>query len=46
MTQDDEGRIGPFPNWGWVYGAVIAYGVLTIVALTVLSRIFSFGAGP
>jgi hypothetical protein len=44
--QDDEGRVGIFPSWSWMYGAVIVYGVLTIGVLTLLTRILDFGAGP
>jgi len=46
MSKDDEGRIGIFPSWGWVYGTVLAYGVVVILVLTVLSRVLSHGAGP
>ncbi len=44
--RDDEGRVGIFPSWSWVYGAVIIYGVLTIGVLILLTRILDFGAGP
>jgi hypothetical protein len=43
---DDEGPIGIFPDWGWVYGTVIVYGVVVIGILTVLTRILSFGGSP
>ncbi|MFC1574539.1 hypothetical protein ACFL5A_01325 [Gemmatimonadota bacterium] len=35
----EEGRIGIFPNWAWVYGTVLVYGVLVILLLLVLTRI-------
>jgi len=44
--KDDEGRVGIFPSWSWVYGAVIIYGVLTIGVLILLTRILDFGTGP
>jgi hypothetical protein len=43
MTGTEEERIGIFPSWKWVYGTVIVWGVVLILALTVLTRIFSFG---
>ncbi|MFH1764035.1 MAG: hypothetical protein ABIF09_07580 [Gemmatimonadota bacterium] len=46
MSQDEEGRIGFFPSWVWVYRAVVIYGILTIAALALLTRILNFGAGP
>ncbi len=44
--KDDEGRVGIFPSWKWVYWTVVIYGVLTIGALILLTRILDFGAGP
>jgi hypothetical protein len=44
--KDDEGRIGIFPDWNWVYWTVVIYGVLTIGVLILLTRILDFGAGP
>ncbi len=32
MSQDEEGRIGIFPSWIWVYRVVVIYGILTIAA--------------
>lgn len=45
MKADEEGPIGIFPNWRWVYWTVVVYGVLVIALLTVLSTILDFGAG-
>ena len=39
---DDDGRVGPFPNWTWVYSTVVVYGVLVIVALLILTRLLNF----
>jgi len=43
---DEEGPIGPFPDWRWVYGTVLVYGVVVIGVLTILTRILSFGRSP
>ena len=45
MTKEDDGPIGIFPSWGWMYGVVLIYGVIVIGVLTLLSRILSFGTG-
>lgn len=45
MSSGEEGRIGPFPSWGWVYGTVLVYGVVVIAVLIVLTRLLRFGAG-
>ncbi len=44
--RDEEGRIGPFPSWSWVYATVLIYGVLMILALWVLTRILDPGMAP
>ena len=36
---DEQGPIGLFPSWKWVYGTVLVYGVLVILALWILTRI-------
>jgi hypothetical protein len=46
VTTEEDGRVGVFPNWGWVYGVVLVYGVVVIGVLTLLSRLLSFGASP
>ena len=45
MSRDDDGRIGPFPNWRSVYVTVIVYGLVVIALLTLLTQVLSFGAG-
>ena len=45
MTEDEEGRIGIFPSWRWVYGTVVVYGVVVIVVLTILTHLLGFGVG-
>ena len=45
-AKNGDGRIGIFPSWSWVYGAVVIYGVLTIGVLILLTRILDFGTGP
>ena len=41
---DDEGPIGIFPSWGWVYGTVLVWFVVVVVALYVLTVTLDFGA--
>ena len=41
--EDEGGRIGPFPSWGWVYGSVIVYTILAIALLHVFTVTFDFG---
>lgn len=38
------GRIGIFPSWGWLYGAVILYTVALIVLLQIFTTAVDFGA--
>ena len=45
MSQDEEGRIGVFPDWRSLYVTVVTFGVAVIVILTILTRVLSFGAG-
>ena len=45
MKKDEEGPIGIFPTWRWVYGTVVVYGVVVIVVLTILTRFLGFGVG-
>ena len=45
MSQDEEGRIGIFPDWRYLYVTVVVFGVAVIVILTILTRVLSFGAG-
>ena len=42
---EEEGRIGLFPSWRWVYVSVLGYGLLLIILLTILSRVLDFGVG-
>lgn len=42
---EEEGRVGLFPSWRWVYGTVLGYGILLIIILTLLSRLLDFGVG-
>ena len=48
MTRDEEeeGPVGPFPSWKWVYGTVLVYGTLVIGALWILTRLLDPGARP
>ncbi len=40
--EDENGAIGIFPSWGWVYGTVIVYTVLAIVLLHVFTITFDY----
>lgn len=46
MTHMEKERIGLFPSWKWVYGTVVVWGILVIVALTILTEVLSFGVSP
>jgi hypothetical protein len=35
----EEGPIGFFPTWSWVYGTVLVYGALVILVLWILTRV-------
>ncbi len=39
MTDQDDGRIGPFRSWGALYVTVILYTLGLVVLLYVLTRI-------
>jgi hypothetical protein len=43
---EEEGPVGIFPTWRWVYGTVLVYGVLLILGLWVLTRLLDPGASP
>ncbi len=42
-AEGEDGPVGPFPSWGWLYAVVMVYGVLVIAALVVLSRLLDPG---
>lgn len=39
---EDEGSIGIFPSWGWVYGTVLVWFVVVVVILWVLTVTLDF----
>lgn len=43
---EEDGPIGPFPSWRWVYGTVLVYGAAVILGLWILTRAMDPGAGP
>ena len=43
---EEDGPVGPFPSWRWLYGTVVAWGILLIGLLTLLTRLLDPGAGP
>ena len=36
-ADEDEGAIGIFPSWGWVYGTIILYTILAIALLHIFT---------
>jgi len=46
VGKEEEGRVGPFPSWKWVYGTVLVYGTLVIGVLWILTRLLDPGAWP
>jgi hypothetical protein len=41
--EDEEGRIGIFPSWIWLYVAVIAYTIVLILLLYLFTLSFDQG---
>jgi len=46
VPDGEEGPVGPFPSWGWVYGTVLVYGAAVILGLWILTRALDPGGGP
>lgn len=42
-SEEEEGRVGPFPSWKWVYGTVLVYGTIVIGILWILTRLLDPG---
>ena len=42
--EDEGGKIGIFPSWGWLYGAVLVYSTLLIILLHIFTVTLDFGA--
>jgi hypothetical protein len=42
---EDEGPIGIFPSWGWLYATVLVWFVVVVVVLYVLTVTLDYGAG-
>ncbi len=42
-SDDDNGAIGIFPSWSWLYGAIIVYTIVAIVLLHVFTVTLDFG---
>lgn len=40
----EEGPVGLFPSWTWLYGTVLAWFVVVVVVLYVLTVVLDFGA--
>ncbi|HSR42364.1 MAG TPA: hypothetical protein VLL48_09335 [Longimicrobiales bacterium] len=41
---EESGPVGPFPSWRWLYGAVLAWFVVVVLGLWVLTVALDFGA--
>ncbi len=39
---DDNGAIGIFPSWSWLYAAIIVYTIVAIVLLHVFTVTLDF----
>lgn len=42
-VESDDIPIGPFPTWGRLYLTVLAYGIILIVILLLLTRLLDPG---
>ena len=42
--ETESERIGIFPNWNWLYGAVVVYTVALTVILYILTVTLDLGA--
>ncbi len=40
---DEGGRIGIFPSWGWLYGTVLVYSTVMIILLHIFTVALDFG---
>lgn len=44
LEDSENGPIGIFPSWGWLYGAVVVYTTVVIILLYVFTVTLDRGA--
>lgn len=44
--EEEEGAVGIFPSWRWLYGVVLIYGALMVIALWLLTGLLDPGTAP
>jgi len=43
-VDEERGPVGIFPSWKWLYGTVLVYGTLMIIALWILTRVLDLAS--
>lgn len=42
---EENGPVGLFPSWKWLYVTVVVYGAVVILVLYLLTVLLDFGSG-